>query len=1125
MMAQATLYDAYGRPAVVTLAAPVRASIEKEVAGECNENEVTGEKIGFAYKADFVQAPGNVMYNYAHFDLDKEQAPVGVDPAKEGTLGWYYSTNNGNSSNSRLNEPLVAATMYPYSRSLFHEDGSGEVKGVAGPGDAFRAGSGHVATIDKAPVTATDSYLSKYLLMREREMKLANPLSVEGLFFKTVTLDATGNKAIIYSDKSGQNIMSLYFGQGSTAITSSYNFYDLAGRLLCSVSPNGINQYNNHISFDEIDKTSYSYNYKGWLTAMEEKDAGRTEYIYRKDGKIRFSQNAEQRKDKTSDKAERYSYTNYDYAGRPVESGEYVVPQGGISFGSDAMKAILQSQALNGGLPDSDNSKRDRVFTYYDEADAQLKALLANREQRFVAGAVSYSRKDNAITSWYSYDERGRVEWMVQQIKDFGIKTLDYYYGPTGAVEQVVYQKGIGGEQFTHFYEYDADGRLYKAYTTTQALTYTKQGELQDRSSLELQATYYYYLHGPLKRVELADKRTIDGKEYEKLQGIDYVYTADGKLKSINHADLAKDPGGDGPGNNIRKDVFGVTLDYYRNDYTSHQDANESFSLSGYEDQFGGQIKAMRWHSPIEGNKTMGYAYSYDERYQFTKADWGEAVGNTLALSAVNAYKEGVKNYDLNGNIDVLNRHDNAGKSIANYKYNYLPHSNQLEKITHEGTGNELMGYSYNQLGQLTEEKEGCKSKYLTYDVSGKVTGVYAHYRDGIYSLPIATFSYDERGFRLSKKGYDDSGKAILTTWYVRDASGNVVSTYEDKVTDSEGPKATEIPLYASGKIGIYKPAYAITFYELTDHLGNVRAVIGEGPQVSYLATMESERARQKVLETGEIINEGEEDEFLNMRRATADLANHTPGKFTLEDTKEIVNDPDEVLRINNKMDSPKQPIGAAKMLPVYPGDKLQAEVYVKYANFEKSENTALTGMATYLASAFGGLAFSKDGVNIFSHLDGQSPTGVFSALGNVDENQPKAFLSYILLDKNFVPVKFDQVQVSEAAQILSAGSVHEKLTFKDDITIDKEGFIYIYISNQSEGNIDVYFDDLKITHQYSDIVAGGDYYPFGMEIQDRQITREDYRYGYQGQYAEKDQETGWNSFELGIQYKITNLI
>ncbi|MGJ1409060.1 RHS repeat-associated core domain-containing protein [Sphingobacterium thalpophilum] len=38
------------------------------------------------------------------------------------------------------------------------------------------------------------------------------------------------------------------------------------------------------------------------------------------------------------------------------------------------------------------------------------------------------------------------------------------------------------------------------------------------------------------------------------------------------------------------------------------------------------------------------------------------------------------------------------------------------------------------------------------------------------------------------------------------------------------------------------------------------------------------------------------------------------------------------------------------------------------------------------------------------------------------------------------------------------------------------------------------------------------DYYPYGMEVRSGGI---DSRYGYQGLYAEKDKETGWNSFEL----------
>src|SRR5690606_36198002 len=89
----------------------------------------------------------------------------------------------------------------------------------------------------------------------------------------------------------------------------------------------------------------------------------------------------------------------------------------------------------------------------------------------------------------------------------------------------------------------------------------------------------------------------------------------------------------------------------------------------------------------------------------------------------------------------------------------------------------------------------------------------------------------------------------------------------------------------------------------------------------------------------------------------------------------------------------------------------------------------------------------------------------------------------------------------------------HERLSLQ--VTVRKEGFIYIYVSNLSAQNMDVYFDDLRIKHKYSSIVAGGDYYPFGLSIKDRTIHRDRYRFGYQGQFAEKDEETGYNFFEL----------
>ncbi len=97
------------------------------------------------------------------------------------------------------------------------------------------------------------------------------------------------------------------------------------------------------------------------------------------------------------------------------------------------------------------------------------------------------------------------------------------------------------------------------------------------------------------------------------------------------------------------------------------------------------------------------------------------------------------------------------------------------------------------------------------------------------------------------------------------------------------------------------------------------------------------------------------------------------------------------------------------------------------------------------------------------------------SAWSKLDEEQPQAFLTYLLFDNNFRLQKdgFDFARVTDQAKIVESGiKDHERLSL--EVTIQKEGFIYVYVSNLTDQNMDVYFDDLKVTHTYSNIVAGG---------------------------------------------------
>jgi RHS repeat-associated protein len=133
------------------------------------------------------------------------------------------------------------------------------------------------------------------------------------------------------------------------------------------------------------------------------------------------------------------------------------------------------------------------------------------------------------------------------------------------------------------------------------------------------------------------------------------------------------------------------------------------------------------------------------------------------------------------------------------------------------------------------------------------------------------------------------------------------------------------------------------------------------------------------------------------------------------------------------------------------------------------------------------------------------------------EPDAPQAYLNAYWLNDSYdlASAQHKNARVTTAASITptTLASAHERLQL--EWVIEKPGYLYINVSHDAVENIDVYFDDLHIEHVYSPIVAGSDFYPFGLEMADRHLTREKYRYGYQGKFAEHDEETNWNHFEL----------
>lgn len=608
----------------------------------------------------------------------------------------------------------------------------------------------------------------------------------------------------------------------------SVNVYNKTGQLIKSVQPNGYvasaaiiaaPAYLASANF----ATTYTYNALGQVIQITSADEGTSKFAYRKDGQIRYSQSALQ------GNSNMYaSYTNYDTYGRPIESGamnNYDYRGSGIIYGGVwATLSNSPDNPLYEGL-----GLYDQTFTIYDDPlnnktsvslppNLTLNAVLttagistANYTQKNLSGnvAITYTKPGATITAitWYSYDLYGRSEWVVQYNEGIGAKTIHYNYDYKGNVGKVIYQKDKIAELFAHRYTYDGNDVLKKVETSI------------DNTTFITHADYTYYKTGELKRVNIA----------QGAQGIDYVYTLGGQLKSINHPSLeaAKDPGAD------TNDIFGITLDYYSGDYLRTGRNITSSPTAGAD--YNGNIKAARWANKstsmdfISGIVNQkGYLYSYDRNNWLTGATFGNANASTAAITAITAYKEAGLSYDANGNIKTLQRTNNAGTTVDNLTYNYTnTGKNQLNSVTEaaavtadvadietQAAGN----YVYDAIGQMTRNIQ--ENLYYFYNTQGLVTEV----RKGPTNV-LVKFFYNERGQRIKKESYN-TGTYLLqsTTFYELDLSGNTMAVHN--LPSGGSITQTDLPIYGLSRLGVYNRASVSSTYEITDHLGNVRAVI-----------------------------------------------------------------------------------------------------------------------------------------------------------------------------------------------------------------------------------------------------------------------------------------------------------
>ncbi len=501
--------------------------------------------------------------------------------------------------------------------------------------------------------------------------------------------------------------------------------------------------------------------------------------------------------------------------------------------------------------------------------------------------------------------------------------------------------------------------------------------------------------------------------------------------------------------------------------------------------QKNGNISAISWKG-FQDERTSGYTFQYDELNRLKKAEFAHidvGSGNWSNRTNIGGYSVSNLNYDLNGNIQSLNRQNGDDELMLMDELMYSYNGNQLMEVedyaAEQGFKNGYQGqdYAYDANGNLIKDlnKEITLIEYNELNLPRHVEGPDGKYVD---------FYYDAAGVKHQKIARDE---ILVRTDY----DGEFIF----ELIDSE--KKLVLIQHDEGRIvqDIMTGGWDYQ-YHLKDHLGNVRTTFSTAPKtIEFNLNYESSPS----LPDDEIYFE----EITTV--VSNDLFNHTS--------------PDSLSSKSQLLTSGEgSRVGSILTLPVGKGDVISAQVFAKYESTTGSANTVLTPLSAILISALTGQAtlvneFGTQTISdAFTGTDG-SIIGT-AGFGPQDPNGVKAFLNVLFLsDQGATNIDssrfaFDQISGGEQQIGNSTKTPHDSLSINNFVA-PSNGIVIIYVSNESEIQRNVYFDDLKVTVNEHPIVQADDYYPFGLTFNSyKRVTGKENNFLYNQGTGEKTFKT-----------------
>ncbi len=954
-------------------------------------------------------------------------------------------------------------------------------------------------------------------------------------------------------------------GTGYSGWFCTFYIYDDFNRLRAVIQPEGVKKLTETgwaITSNILEEQCFLYLYdlRGRMINKKVPGAGEVRMIYDAMDRLVMMQHANMRQS-----TQKWLVTKYDYLNRPVETGlwinngnsfqshltlgaaatsEYPITSTGYelltlsafdnySNVSATLNSVYQNTWDAGNLLPS--SQTEWPYPQANSATGNIKGLPAWSKMKVLGTANTY------LETITIYDDKARPIQVKSTNSEAGVDlaTTQYTWAGQPLVTISKQQVTQGAQQeivAVSVFAYDDLGRVLSVRKKLKGNFGQVQVQLEDPTAEPDGHLLFQNVYDAVGQI----KKKILGAN--NLENLNYEYNIRGWLLSMNKEFIK----------NLANNYFGFHLGYDKPE-------NQLLSQSAYANpQYSGNISGTIWKSKGD-QENRKYDFYYDPSNRLLRADFKQHTNGNFNQDAGINYNlkmgdDGVDfgtAYDANGNILRMQQ---WGLKIAvstqldDLKYTYIQGSNKLKSVT------DFSNNAQTKLGDfrtaVTHPQHGEKQALLPnsstpsynaiidydYDANGSVITdnnknisgiIYNHLNlPALINIPgkgTIQYTYTAIGSKLKKQvtetndsiaynGINYNTDITTTTHYVGGA------IYESKAYSNAALSSLNTTLsllflaHEEGRIR-YKPAIPngrpaqfVCDFMIKDHLGNVRMLLTEDVQVDKYPVASLEPAKIAT-----------EKNYYNIADAQVVEKNTVPGLPDYSNDNGLGNNPpDAAFEIANstrlyKLNGSTAPTGLGITLKVMAGDKLDVlgkSYYFLNGPVNNNNNLPLTSILTgLLGGATGASATGTKGAVTVADINNPANTALLNTMlsqqqaQDTNNSKPRAFINIVLFDEQFKAIGFRLSMVGDNLTL--------KNHFDDlqNIAVEKNGFVYIYCSNES--NTDVFFDNLQVLHTRSPILEETHYYPFGLVmagISSKAAGGLDNNYKYNGKELQKQE-------------------